>query len=175
MTIEVPLSQGLIAVIDAADEALIAPYKWCASVGKWATYAVANYVKPDGRRSMLKMHRVIMGAVPGQLVDHRNHNGLDNQRSNLRLCGTSQNGANARRSRRNSTGYRGVGWHKQAGKWRAYIEVDKKLRHLGLFDDPWEAAQAYNAAAREAWGEFAYQNERIVTELLGGISLKKAA
>jgi hypothetical protein len=174
-TIEIPLSMGLTALINESDVPVVAPYKWCASKGNTTFYVVANTTKPDGRRTMIKLHRLIMGAVSGQYVDHRNHNGLDNRRANLRLCNMSQNGGNARTSRRNKSGYRGVGWHKQAGKWRAYIEVGRQLRHLGLFDDPWEAALAYNAAARDAWAEFAYQNERIVTELLGGSTLRKAS
>lgn len=174
-TVEIPLSRGLVAVIDAVDLRRILQHKWCASVGRSGTYAVTNVIKSDGRRTMIKMHRLITDARPGQLVDHRNHNGLDNRRENLRLCDPSQNGGNARPSKRNKSGYRGVGLHRQTNKWRAYIEVNRKLQHLGLFDDPWDAAQVYNAAAREAWGEFAYQNERIVTELLGGSTLRKAA
>lgn len=158
--IEVPLSQGLIAVIDDADLAIIEPHRWCATVDRSGRterrYALTNIVKPDGKRSMLKMHRLIIGAQPGQLIDHVDHDGLNNQRHNLRFATTSQNGGNAR----SAEGYKGVGWHVPCHRWRAYIEVDRRLRHLGLFADPWDAAQAYNAAAREAWGEFAYLNER---------------
>lgn len=170
--IEIPLSQGLVAIIDDADLQLVEGRRWCATVDRKAKsprmYAVTNIVKADGQRSMLRMHRLITGALSGQLVDHRNHDGLDNRRGNLRVATLSQNGGNAR----SASGYKGVGWHKQRGKWRAYIEVNRQARHLGLFDDPWEAAQAYNAAAREAWGEFAHLNDRIVTELLGGAAVR---
>lgn len=169
--IEIPLSQSLVTVIDDADWDAAKMYRWCASVGSWGTYAIANIVKPDGKRTMIKLHRVVMNAQPGPLVDHRNHNGLDNRRENLRLCTTAQNGANNRPA---PGRYKGVGWHSLRCKWRAYIMVDRQPRHLGLFDDPWEAAQAYNTAAHEAWGEFAYLNQydpRIVAELLGGASV----
>jgi len=166
---EIPLTGGEVALIDAADWPLASSYHWCASRGPWTTYVVANIVTPEGKRTMIKLHRLLMNAQPGQLVDHQNNDGLDNRRSNLRLCTTSQNGANNRRS----SGYKGVGWHTVRGKWRAYIMVDRKLRHLGLFGDPWEAAQAYNAAALDAWGEFAHLNTRIVAQLLGGASVTK--
>lgn len=63
--------------------------------------------------------------------------------------------------RDNTSGYKGVSWYRRKAKWCAQIRVDKRDRNLGYFDDPWEAAQAYNVAARAAWGESAYQNERL--------------
>jgi hypothetical protein len=117
---------------------------------------------------MIRLHRLLMNPGPGEQVDHRNHNGLDNRRENLRLATAAQNAANAR-PKRNRPGYKGVNWHKRNQKWRAYITVDRKYIHLGVFEDPWEAAQAYNTAALEAWGEFACLNEK-QPELLGGNS-----
>lgn len=174
-TVEIPLTMGLKAVVDQVDLGLVSRHKWCASRGHNTFYALANWTKPDGSRTMVKLHRLIMGAQSGELVDHRDRNGLNNRRSNLRLCSPSQNGGNAGTSRRNKSGYRGVFWDAQLNRWRAYIEIDRHRRHLGLYDDPWEAAQVYNATARDAWGEFAYQNERIVTQLLGGSTLRKAS
>jgi len=156
---EIPLSRGMIALVDEIDLPLLEPFKWCASENRkphsiiW--YALANTRKPDGRRTMVKMHRLIMAALPGQLVDHRNHDGLDNRRENLRVTNTQQNTANARTAR----GYKGVS-ATRSGRWRAAIMVDRRTRHLGVFDDPWEAATAYNVAALEAWGEFAHLNVR---------------
>lgn len=161
--VEIPLASGDVALVDVDDWPLVQTFTWCASKGQFTTYVVANIVKANGRRTMIKLHRLIMDAQVGQLVDHRNHDGLDNRRHNLRVATSSQNGANNRPTS-NRSGYKGVGWHALRGKWRAYITVDRRTRHLGLFTDSWEAAQAYNAAAIEAWGEFAYLN----TELLGG-------
>lgn len=139
--VEIPLTGGEIALVDVDDWPLVSCYHWCASRGRWGTYVVANTVA-NGRRTMVKLHRLILGAEPGQQVDHRNHNGLDNRRANLRVATPSQNAANNRPTTGRS-GYKGVGWHKARGKWRAYITVDRQTRHLGLFEDPWEAAQAY--------------------------------
>lgn len=169
--VEIPLTGGEVALIDVDDWEAVRRYAWCASRSKRGTYVVTNVVR-DGKRTMLKLHRLIMGAKPGQQIDHRNHDGLDNRRGNLRLATPTQNAANNRLTA-GRPGYKGVGWHKARGKWRAYVTVDRHTRHLGLFDDPWEAAQAYNAAAVEAWGDFAYVNTRIVTELLGGSSVSE--
>jgi hypothetical protein len=163
------LPTGHAALVDSTDWPVVNQYSWAASTGEWGVYVIANTVKPDGRRTMIKLHRLLLDAPRNLLVDHVNHDGLDNRRANLRLCNTSQNGGNSRMSRNNTSGYKGVGWHKQKGKWRAYIGVDRKLRHLGLFDDPWEAAQAYNVAALEAWGEFAFLNIRKVEELASNL------
>lgn len=173
--VEIPLTGGEVALVDVDDWPKVSAYHWCASRGRWGTYVVANTVI-DGRRAMVKLHRLIMDAAPGEQIDHQNHDGLDNRRRNLRRATPSQNAAN-NRATANRAGYKGVGWHKQKGKWRAYITVDRRTRHLGLFEDPWEAAQAYNEAAIEAWGEFAHLNTRIAAELLGGthIERKKAS
>ena len=103
------------------------------------------------------MHRLIMGAQPGQLIDHKNRKGLDNQRGNLRFCTRSQNQANAKK-RAGSSRYKGVTWDKHWDKWRAMIGVRSKRFHLGYFDDEDDAGRAYNRAATEYFGEFARPN-----------------
>lgn len=170
--IEIQLTGGEIALVDVDDWPAVRVYNWCANRDRrWGiTYVTANTLRPDGGRTTIKLHRLITGVGAGQQVDHRNHNGLDNRRANLRIATPSQNAANNRPTRGRS-GYKGVSWDKQLSKWRASITVDRRSRHLGLFMDPWEAAQAYNAAALAAWGPFAYVNPRIVTELLGGSSV----
>ena len=170
--VEIPLTGGEVALIDLDDWPLVSQYTWSASRERWATYAVASWDRVNHRRAHIRMHRLIVGAQPGQQIDHWDHNGLDNRRTNLRMATPSQNAANNRPTSGRS-GYKGVSWHKQCGKWVATITVDRRSRHLGLFEDPWEAAQAYNAAAVEAWGEFAYVNTRIVAELLGGTQVTR--
>ncbi len=113
----------------------------------------------NGQRTFL--HRFVMGAGPGEVVDHRNHNPLDNRRINLRVCTTAQNQANKQRPRTNTSGYKGVVWRASRRKWEAAIQPRGASQFLGRFDDPWEAAQAYNAAAVEIYGEYAHLNERI--------------
>lgn len=103
------------------------------------------------------LHRLIM---PNSLeVDHRNGNGLDNRRENLRPATHKQNLANQRPQIGRSSRFKGVCWRSGRSKWQAYIKLaGEKQRHLGYFDDEVEAAKAYNSAAVEAWGEFARPN-----------------
>src|SRR5205814_1439932 len=105
----VSLTQGRVAVLDAADAPLVRDYRWHAwlnphGAGVW--YARTNL--PN--RTILYMHILILG-MKG--VDHRNHDGLDNRRANLRPASASQNHHNQRRRSDNVTGYKGVGYRKR--------------------------------------------------------------
>lgn len=155
---ELSLGRGLTLLVDIADEPLWGSYRWYAYRGARDTtfYARTNI---DG--NTLLLHRLLVGATPTQLVDHRNRNGLDDRRSNLRLCTPAQNASNRPPPKNNTSGYKGVVWLPSSRKWRATIGGNGQPRKsLGLFTDPWEAAQAYNRAALEQWGEFARLNER---------------
>lgn len=109
-----------------------------------------------GKQSMSSMHRVIIGADDGCEIDHINGNKMDNRRENLRVVTSSQNRINQRFT--NTTGYRGVHYHKAAKKFTANITVNYKKRHLGFFDTAEEAARAYDEAARILHGSFARLN-----------------
>jgi hypothetical protein len=105
------------------------------------------------------MHREIAGPGPGQVVDHINHDGLDNRRCNLRVCSHAENVRNQRGQYGRSSRYKGVSRDRRLGKWRAQIWHNGKHTYLGLHDSETAAAEAYNAKARELFGEFAYLNE----------------
>jgi len=104
------------------------------------------------------MHRVITKCKSGEDIDHRNHDGLDNRRLNLRVCSRSQNLQNQRRRSNNTSGFKGVAWCEQTQDWTTAVKVNKKLIWLGHYADKEEAAHAYDAAAREHFGEFACLN-----------------
>jgi hypothetical protein len=107
------------------------------------------------------LHRFILGAAPGTMIDHKNGNGLDCTRENLRLATRSQNQHNAGRrmyAGARSSRFKGVHWHRVTGKWVAQIMAARKYHYLGLFIDEEQAARAYDAAARELHGEFAQLN-----------------
>jgi hypothetical protein len=164
MTVEIKLNsrkhKGLIAIVDDID-ADLSELKWYPNVCQNTTYVYrhARYCE-----NPTPIHRVILARMlqrelsKGEDVDHINNNGLDNRRENLRLASPRQNGFNKRISRHNTSGYKGVSWEKAKNKWQAYIKPNRKMISLGRFDSIVDAARAYNVAAREHFGEFAYQN-----------------
>jgi hypothetical protein len=156
--IRVSLGGERHAVIDESDAELILVHKWWArrSFNTW--YACARIGGDDGVRRLIDMHRLIMGKPPATMVDHRDGDGLNNRRSNLRLCTPSQNQQNRRRDARNTSGYRGVTYHKQVGKWQAQLMHEGRMHYLGVFCDPRDAALAYDAMAIERFGDFANLN-----------------
>jgi len=150
----IPLTRGKYAIVDAADYAWLSPHKWFATGDESRGFYAA---RRDGNRVVL-MHRAIMNAPEGAVVDHINHNSLNNRRGNLRLCTQKQNSRSAGPNRRGSSRFKGVYFLKRTGKWLATIGYHGKTIHLGSFDDEIEAAKAYDRKARELFGEFAYLN-----------------
>lgn len=150
----VPLTRGYYACVDDADYPLVRQYSWYADVRSYTCYATTTI---DGRP--VRMHNLIMGA---KRVDHRDHDGLNNTRSNLRLATQKQNSFN---TRKRGKFFKGVTHQPRLKKrpWQARIQVDAIQIHLGYFKTALEAASVYNVAARKYFGDFAYVNE--VTEV----------
>jgi len=150
----IPLTHGMVALIDDVDWPLVAGHKWYADRhhGKW--YARAK-IGPKGQKRAVKMHRLILPGLP--MIDHRDGDGLNNQRHNLRACTQSQNMAN-QTSRRGRSRFKGVRPYR-GSRWWAVIACDGRRTRLGTFDCEVEAAKAYNAAAVRLFGEYARLNE----------------
>jgi hypothetical protein len=148
-TRQIELGGGLFAVVDAEDYAWLRQWKWRISGRGYAVRVGAG--KP------VAMHREILQTPEGVETDHIDRNRTNNVRANLRAATRSQNTANSNRSDRESE-YKGVSWHRQAGRWRATASTSGKQVYIGLFDDPADAARAYDKKARELYGEFAYLN-----------------
>jgi hypothetical protein len=122
-----------------------------AFMGRHTLYAY--FYTKDGRRIV---HRSILGAKPGTLVDHANHDGLDNRRCNIRLATSADNNANRVLQKNNTSGVVGVVWHKHAQRWQAQIKKNRKMHYLGLFKELSDAIAARRSAEQEHFGEFAY-------------------
>lgn len=158
---KISLNKGFVTLIDDEDVGLVEGYKWFVKImqNKWV-YASAQAPMVDGKQQTILMHRLILGAKAGQVVDHINRNGLDNQRHNLRLCTNAQNSFNSTKKRKNTTStYKGV-YNAGVGlkPWRAIIGHSYKRKHLGCFSTELEAALAYDEAAKELFGAFARLN-----------------
>jgi hypothetical protein len=160
-SIEIPLTQGRFALVDAASYALVRGRTWCAwwHPGTRGFYAVSMSPRRDRRRKTLLLHREVLRAQDGVQVDHRNHDTLDNRLNNLRLAIAAENSHNMRRPRNNTSGYKGVSWNKDRKRWQAHICLSGKRRYLGYFDTAAEAGAVYDAAARKLHGAFAFTNE----------------
>ena len=161
--IRIPLTQGKVALLDDldADLALCAWYTFTASRGG-PPYAARNVYLGVRRRTTVLLHREVWRrAHPGPLparIDHRNGDGLDCRRENLRAATMAENVYNRRRHRNNRSGFKGVSWRPKIQRWTARIMVARREQHLGCFATAEDAARAYDAAARSAFGEFACVN-----------------
>lgn len=122
-------------------------------------YVARTIRDENGKRRQLHLHRFILGVDDaGVMVDHINGDPLDNRRENLRVCSNSENQRNRGVSKNSSTGYKGVCFHKQSGKYRAQIRHQGARHTIGQFPTPEEAAHAYNKASISLHGEFAVLN-----------------
>ena len=155
-SVEVPISRGMVALVDDQDLELVSRYSWTAKLDHLVWYATTHARHSDNRRYVLLMHRLILPGVAR--IDHRNGNGLDNRRENLRPCTVRQNTRNQRPHTNSSSRFLGVCWHKRDGVWQAAIKPDGKNIHLGSFRSETDAARAYDVAASRYYGEFARLN-----------------
>jgi hypothetical protein len=156
MAKEIPLTQGKTAIVDDADYDWINQWKWIAHRDGKKWYADRTENGLLGPKT-IKMHRLILGNTSKE-TDHINGNGLDNRRSNLRECSTSENQRNKSKRDSNTSGYKGVSFNKFAKKFHAQIRVNGRRIHLGYFRTAEEAAIAYDDAAKIYHGNFANVN-----------------
>ena len=150
----IPLSQGYEAMIDVDDIKIVDDKNWSATVTPHTVYAHGRMKRMDGTLRRISIHREIMGNPVGMEVDHISGNALDNRRENLRILTHSDNVKNARIRNDNTSGYKGVMWHKATQKWLSKIQINGKRIHLGLFDTPAKAHAAYCEASARLHGDF---------------------
>ena len=157
----IPLTKGLYAIVSPEDYERISAYKWYADKHDNTWYAI-RWVRSKANPKMqyrVRMHREVLSPPDDLFVDHRNHNGLDNRRSNLRIATLAENGCNKRKtSSRCTSQFKGVCWWKLDSKWRAQGRLNGKQIIIGYFDNELDAAKAYDAWAIQAFGQFAALN-----------------
>lgn len=144
------LTKGKYALVDNEDFSYLNQFKWIVTNNGYAV--LSKYKK------LTYMHRVIMLPLDEKVVDHINHNPLDNQRKNLRICSRKENLRNQNIQKRSSSGYKGVSWNKKRKKWTVFIMVDKINKFKGYYKTKEEAARVYNINAIKYFGKFAHLN-----------------
>lgn len=163
----IKLTKGYFALVDNEDyERVMAAGPWHAFVGRKHGKIINVYAvhskREDGQSVTYRMHRFIKRVyTPLIEIDHKDHNGLNNQKHNLRRATGTQNKRNVRRYSSNTSGYKGVSAHRNLSmsvQWKAQVRCDGIVHYLGLFPTAKQAALAYDAKARELFGAFAYTN-----------------
>lgn len=160
--LKIPLNYGLFALVDVDDRQKVESIRWYQIVDGGCTYAAARIL---ASKKIVSLHRWILGAEPGALVDHRNHDGLDNRRRNLRLCDHSENGMNRRVMTRHGnpkkSKFIGVVYAPRGNlknPWRVHIQARGVMHRIGRFPTEEEAALARDEASKRIHGEFACLN-----------------
>lgn len=160
----IPLTQGKVAIVDDEDYDRLCQFKWHALKRKrgLAWYAARGGPRSPGDRNsgrLIYMHRVIVGAAEGEMVDHKDRDGLNNRRENLRPASRLDNARNAIKVRIKKTSrFRGVSFYKKTKRWKAQINLKSGKKSIGYFTDERAAAEAYDAVALANFGEFAVLN-----------------
>lgn len=151
----IELAGGLKALIDPEEYERLSKFKWHVGGNKKCNTV---YACSRNGKTRIKMHRLIMDAKKGEIVDHINGCGIDNRRANLRLCTHSQNMGNMQRMACGSSQFKGVSWDKVKKRWFAKITVNYKQIALGRYKNEMDAARAYDLAAKKHFGSFAMVN-----------------
>ncbi len=157
---KIKLTKDDYTLVDDADYDYLKQFRWFTFINKRNQFKYAR-TKIDNK--LIYMHRLLLGLTDPKIpVDHVNGDSLDNRRENIRVATTQLNAANRGKQKNNTSGYKGVFQRKESyyktPRYRAMIRVNQKLIRLGTFEDPEEAAKAYDKAAVEHFGEFAYLN-----------------
>lgn len=156
----IQINNGHNLIIDDKDWDILKMVNWYASKNTTGTnkYYARGHDLFTGNK--LTLHRFLLDAKDGELVDHINGNGLDNRRCNLRICTNQQNQYNREKNSNNTSGYKGVSWCNSNKKWKSYIWVDGRNKYLGQYDTPEDAYSSYKKASKQYHKEFSNDNKK---------------
>jgi hypothetical protein len=146
---KIALTDGSVTLVDDEDFDFLSQWNWMRHTAGYA------YAWEPALKKLVYMHRVILNPPPHLHVDHINRDRLDNRRSNLRPATRVENMMNSEIRREGTSKYRGVSWDAERGKWFASIRINKRSKNLGRYSSESEAAEAYNRAALQHYGDFA--------------------
>jgi hypothetical protein len=155
---EIQLTRSMVALVDDDDFDRISKHEWYARIDRYTYYAVRE-TRSNGHKHTILMHREILNTPFGLLTDHRDRNGLNNQKSNIRICTIAENNKNVNIRKDSSCGIKGVTFKKREKKWSAQIGIGGKIKWLGYFNTPEDAALAYDNANIRLYGEFQSPNK----------------
>lgn len=151
---EIPLSRGMVALVDNEDYEWLSQWKWQAKrspPNHWSAYGRVNGVPTF-------MHRLLIHVPDGMMVDHINRNSLDNRKENLRVANAQENARNRSRQSNNSSGFTGVYYNKKLNKWQVQIKVNGRHIHLGVYSELSDAVFVRKSKEKELFGEFGNEN-----------------
>lgn len=158
INVSTPKHPNAFTMVDDDDYEDLNSHKWHLSGPEGNLYVSRKSKAGEGRERTIMMHRQILRLLSGEVCDHRNGIRTDNRRVNLRRCTYAENAMNGCMQKNNTSGYKGVSWHKDNRRWSAHIQDKGKSVHLGSFFCLIKAARAYDEAAKERFGEFARLN-----------------
>lgn len=157
--IEIRLNHGQVTKVSPRIYGSVIQRKW---TSRWSKNSQSYYVTssgktPDGKKCTILLHRFILGLEYGDTRegDHINRDSLDNRDENLRIVNVTEQKMNQRKQRRNTSGYKGVSFHKATGKWQAQININGMRKSLGVYETAIKAFEVYCDAVRKHYGEFA--------------------
>jgi len=149
-----PLNSDKLMKVDDEDYEELSKHKWWFNNKGYPH----TYIYVDNKRTSIFMHQILIKPPKGLQIDHIDRDKLNNQRDNLRIATQSQNNMNRIKQKNTSSKYKGVSWHKEHKKWRAYITFKDKYIHLGYFTNEDDAGRAYNKRAKELFNKYANLN-----------------
>ena len=157
----IKLTKGQVALVDDEDYEKLSQWKWYAQYrkGTGCYYAIRSDYSGDSQKSVY-MHRYILGLEAGEkkVINHKNHNTLDNRKENIEICSHKENIRFSRKKKSSTKGYKGIYRVNSSRKWTAQISVDGERIYLGVFSNEKDAALAYDWGAKKYFGKFAYVN-----------------